>query len=215
MILAGPVVDPDEARVRIREELGKSEYDDSEGFVSWLLRTIEEWLLDLTGGIDGSSTLQGGIAVVIIIALLVVAVLVLRRTGLLRRGHTLAVPAALDAQQDLSAAELRAASRSRLDQGQVDEGAVLALRALVRDLEDRTLLDVSEGMTAHEAAERASRPFPDLRGRLLRGADAFDMAAYSHRSASGKQAEDLLRLAEFIAESTPDLAAAEGSGGRS
>ena len=42
---------------------------------------------------------------------------------------------------------------------------------------------------------------------LQRGADAFDTAAYSVRSAGEKQAEDLLRLAEYIAETTPDLTA--------
>jgi hypothetical protein len=64
-------------------------------------------------------------------------------------------------------------------------------------------------MTAHEAASRAAVSFPELRGRLQRGADAFDTAAYSHRPASAKQAEDLLRLAEYISESAPDLSDAE------
>ena len=49
------------------------------------------------------------------------------------------------------------------------------------------------------------RALPELRGRLQRGAVAFDTAAYSHRAATAKQADDLLRLAEYIAESAPDL----------
>ena len=77
----------------------------------------------------------------------------------------------------------------------------------MRDLEERTLLDVATGMTAHEAAHRAASSFPDLRGRLQRAADAFDTAAYSVRTAGPKQAEDLLRLAEYIAETAPDLTA--------
>lgn len=206
MIVAGGVpLDPDEARRRTLEELAKSEYDDSPGFVAWLLQTLEDWLVGLLGGVDGSSPLQAGLAMVIVLALVVAAVLVLRRTGLLRRGHALAVPADLDAEPVLGAEELRAAARSALDAGRVDDGTVLALRALVRDLEERTLLDVIAGMTAHEAARSAARSFPELQSRLERAADAFDTAAYSQRPATAKQGEDLLRLAEYIAEASPDL----------
>jgi hypothetical protein len=219
MIPAAPALGPDEARERILEELSKAEYDDSPGFVAWLLGTIEDWLNSLMVGIDGSSASQAVIVVLVVLALVAVVVLVLRRTGMLRRSPSLAVEAALDAEPVLSAEELRGAARTAIDAGRVDDGTVLALRALVRDLEERTLLDVATGMTAHEAAQRATASFPDLRGRLQRGADAFDTAAYSVRSAGPKQAEDLLRLAEYIAETAPDLAALEtggsGSGGSS
>jgi hypothetical protein len=207
MIPAAPALGPDEARERILEELSKAEYDDSPGFVAWLLGTIEDWLNSLMVGIDGSSASQAVIVVLVVLALVAVVVLVLRRTGMLRRSPSLAVEAALDAEPVLSAEELRGAARTAIDAGRVDDGTVLALRALVRDLEERTLLDVATGMTAHEAAQRATASFPDLRGRLQRGADAFDTAAYSVRSAGPKQAEDLLRLAEYIAETAPDLAA--------
>ena len=213
MIPAGPPpLDPDEARSRILEELAKAEYDNSPGFVDWLLGTIEQWYTDLMAGIDGSSAAQAGIAVLLLLALLVVAFLVLRRTGMIRRSHTLAVAPELDADPVLTAAELREASRSSITSGRFDDGAVLALRSLVRDLDQRTLLDVSAGLTAHEAADRAAFSYPDLRGRLQRGATAFDTAAYSPRHATEKQADDLLRLAEYIAESAPDLTAVDAGG---
>lgn len=202
-------LDPDEARARIREELAKDEYDDSPGFIQWLLGAIENWLVELVDGIDGSSAAQGGIAVAIAAALIVVAVLVLRRTGMIRRGATLSVDAALDAEPVLSAVELRRASRWAITEDRTDDATVLALRSLVRDLEDRTLLEVGAGLTSQEAALAAARPFPELRGRLLQGASAFDTAAYSHRTTRPKQAEDLLRLTEYIAESTPDLSGLE------
>lgn len=208
---APPPVDPDDARSRIREELAKSEYDDSEGFVAWLLRVIEEWLVSLADGIDGSSTAQAGVAIVLLLLLGGVAVLVLRRTGLIRRGAALSVASALDAEPVLSAGELRDSAHRAVAEGRFDDATVLALRSLVRDLEVRTLLDVTVGMTAHEAAASASRSFPDLAGRLQLGADAFDTAAYSHRAVAAKQAEDLLRLTEYIAESTPDLTALESA----
>lgn len=209
---APPAVDPDDARARIREELAKSEYDDSEGFVDWLLRVIEEWLVSLVDGIDGTSTAQAGIAIAAALLLVAVAVLVLRRTGLIRRGAALSVASALDAEPVLSAGELRESARRAISDERFDDATVLALRSLVRDLEVRTLLDVTVGMTAHEAATAASPSFPDLTGRLQLGAAAFDTAAYSHRSVAPKQAEDLLRLTEYIAESTPDLTAPDPAG---
>ncbi|GAA1288249.1 DUF4129 domain-containing protein [Brachybacterium alimentarium] len=209
-VYAGPPVpDPDEARSRVFDELSKAEYDDSPGFVQWLLGVIERWLTDLFDSVDGTSTVQVGLAIALMAVLLVVVVLVLRRTGLIRRSHTLAVAPGLDADPVLSAHDLREQARTALNAGRFDDGTVLALRALVRDLEVRTLLDVTSGMTAHEAAARAAAPYPDLRGRLLRGADAFDTAAYSHRPATAKAADDLLRLAEYIAESAPDLSTAD------
>lgn len=211
MIPAAPRLGSDEARERILEELAKDEYDDSPGFVAWLLGAIEDWLARMVDGVDGSSATQTVIAVLLALVLAAVVVLVLRRTGLLRRSPALAVDAALDAEPVLSGEELRGAARDAIDAGRTDDGTVLALRALVRDLEERTLLDVATGMTAHEAAHRAAAAFPDLRGRLQRGADAFDTAAYSVRTAGPKQAEDLLRLAEYIAETAPDLTASEPS----
>lgn len=202
---APPPLDPDEARSRTLEELSKPEYDDSPGFIAWLLGVIEDWLISVLDGIDGSSATQAGIAVLVLIALFAVVFLVLRRTGMIRRGHALAVVSELDAEPVLSGAQLRDSAREAIDAGRLDDGTVLALRALVRDLEERTLLDVSAGMTAHEAAAQSAVPFPELRGRLQRGAVAFDTAAYSHRAATAKQADDLLRLAEYIAESAPDL----------
>ena len=209
MIPAAPRLGSEEARERILEELAKDEYDDSPGFVAWLLGAIEDWLARMVDGVDGSSATQTVIAVLLALVLAAVVVLVLRRTGLLRRSPALAVDAALDAEPVLSGEELRGAARDAIDAGRTDDGTVLALRALVRDLEERTLLDVATGMTAHEAATRAALTFPDLRGRLQRGADAFDTAAYSVRSVGGKPAEDMLRLAEYIAETSPDLSALE------
>lgn len=203
--LAPPDVDPDEARRRVLEELSKSEYDDSPGFVTWLLGLLEDWLMGVLDGIDGSSAAQAGIFVLVAVLLAGVAFLVLRRTGMIRRGAELTVETALDAQEALSAAQLRDAAREAIDTGRTDDATVLAMRALVRDLDERTLLDVTDGMTAHEAAGAAATPFPDLRSRLHLGAEAFDSAAYSFRSVSAKQAEDLVRLTEYIAESSPDL----------
>lgn len=134
MILAAPPPqDPDEARARILEELAKSEYDDSPGFIQWLLGTLERWLMEVLDGIDGSSTAQAGIAVLLLLLLAAAVFLVMRRTGLIRRSHALSVAAHLDAEPVIGAAQLRRTAREASEAGRTDDAAVLALRALVRD----------------------------------------------------------------------------------
>ncbi|WP_262424076.1 hypothetical protein [Brachybacterium sp. Z12] len=44
--------------------------------------------MSVLDGIDGSSATQAGIAVLVVVALITAAFLVLRRTGMIRRGHS-------------------------------------------------------------------------------------------------------------------------------
>ncbi|WP_341855987.1 DUF4129 domain-containing protein [Brachybacterium sp. GPGPB12] len=213
MIPAAPRLGPDEARERILEELAKDEYDDSPGFVAWSLGAIEDWLAHMVDGVDGSSAAQTVIAVL-------AGAGARRGRGAGAAAHRPAAPRAPPSPSTRRSTpsrcsagrRARGAARDAIDAGRTDDGTVLAPRALVRDLEERTLLDVATGMTAHEAATRAALTFPDLRGRLQRGADAFDTAAYSVRSVGVKPAEDMPRLAEYIAETSPDLSALEQAG---
>lgn len=199
-------VDPDEARRRLLEELGKGEYSQDEGFIPWLLGVIERWLESLLEGIGGSQGAQLALGLVVVLAIAAIVVLVLRRTGMIRRSGSLAVATGLDAEPVRSAAELRHDARAAIDAGNHDDAAVLGLRALARDLHVRTLLDVTSGMTAHEVALAAAAPFPDVRTQLLRGATTFDTAAYSRHPVDAKRAEELVRLAEYVAEASPRLA---------
>lgn len=199
-------MDPDEARRRVLEELSRREYRRSEGFLAWLLGQIESWIASVLRVDSGGSGTLIAVLVALGAVVLLVAVLVLRRTGLIRRDRAVRVASSLRADPVLSGAELRDRARAAVDARRWNDAAVLGMRALVRDLEERTLLDVSEGMTAHEAAQSAARPFPDLRARLLRAAETFDAAAYSRHTVSPKQAEDLVRLAEYLSDATPQLA---------
>lgn len=196
-------MDPDEARRRILEELAKGRYQREGSFVEWLLGTLQDWLTGLVEGGSGNPVVGIAVAVAVVLLVLAIAVLVLRRTGRLRRSVPFAGDPRLDADPLLSADELRVRARRALEAERHDDAVVLAVRALVRDLHDRTLLDLTAGMTAHEAALGAAEPFPALRGRLLSTADAFDTAAYSRRPVSHRQAEAAVLLAEFLAQSTP------------
>lgn len=198
-------VDPDEARRRILEELSREEYRHGDGFVAWVLGLLEQLVDALTRSLPGDSPVPWVLLALAVAAAAVLAVLVLRRTGWLRGAARLSVPTSLDAADGARADELRVRARTALEAGRTDDAVVLALRSLVRDLDERTLLEVSVGMTAHEVAAGAARPFPDLRRRLEQAASAFDTAAYSRRSASPKQAQDAVLLVEYVAQSRPQL----------
>lgn len=207
MIPAEPV-GPDEARRRILEELSRSEYHRGPGLIDRVVGAVSRWLDSWTS--LGGATPGGTVAlVVLLLAVVVLIVVVARRASPLRRRAVLAAPVPVTAGADVPASDLRRAAAVARDAGRTDEAVIAALRALVRDLADRTLLTVTDGMTAHEAALGAARAFPDLRGGLLRTADAFDTAAYSRRAASAKQAAEAVSLAEYVAQASPDRSVLE------
>ena len=209
-VLAGPLptggvdLPPDDARGRIRRELLKPEYDDSPGFVQWVLGAIERWLTTMLDGISGSSPAHWVVAVIVGLALLTAAVLVLRRSGMLRRSAELSVASDLDA-DPVQTAQLRRRASDAASGERWDDAVVLAMRALVRDLDERTLVDVVAGMTAHEAAAAAREYFPELSSPLQKIADDFDTAAYSRSSVGAKSARDAVKLAEYLAQTSPTL----------
>ena len=152
-----------------------------------------------------SSDPVGLIATLVVVAALVIAaVLLLRRFGLIRRGSARSEAPALLDDPSVPPRVLRDRARDALESGDHDLAAVLALRALVRDLSERTLLDASAGLTAREAAERASESFAQMAPSLSRVAAAFDTAAYSRRHVSAARAREAVQLADFIAQTRPD-----------
>jgi len=202
-------VDPDEARRRILEELSREEYRTGDGFVAWLLNLFDSLVARLTADLPEATPAHWALLVLAAGVLALLVTLVLRRTGWLRRSGALSVSTALDAAETADAAELRVRARTALDAGRHDDAVVLALRSLVRDLDERTLIEVSAGMTAREVAAGAARPFPDLHRRLEHAAAAFDTAAYSRRPVGAKPAQDAVRLVEYVAQTRPDLAEVE------
>ncbi|HCA84735.1 MAG TPA: hypothetical protein DEQ61_04090, partial [Streptomyces sp.] len=71
------------------------------------------------------------------------------------------------------------------------------MRALVRSLEERALLDPRPGRTADEAAAEAGRPLPAHADRLRAAARDFDDVVYGGRHAT---AETYARLRELDVE---------------
>jgi hypothetical protein len=86
------------------------------------------------------------------------------------------------------------------------------MRAVVRALEERALLDIRPGRTADEAATEAGRALPAHRDRLRAAARDFDDVAYGGRSGSGPSYRRLAELDHALERSKPHLAGSATGG---
>ncbi|MGW3955277.1 DUF4129 domain-containing protein [Streptomyces sp. NPDC004752] len=189
-----PVTVPrDPAREAARRELAKRMYHENDpsplqramnAFWDWLGRVLD----------TAASATPGGILGLVVVVLAVVAVLAALwwRLGTPRRSPV-SVPALFD-DRPRSAAEHRAAAEAHAAQGHWNQAVQERMRAIVRALEERALLDVRPGRTADEAASEAGRALPAHTDRLRAAAREFDDVTYGGRRA-GRQAYD--RLAEL------------------
>lgn len=189
-----PVTLPrDPAREAARRELSKRMYHENDP--SWFQRALDtfwEWVGKL---FDAASTATpGGTLGLVVVITAVIAVLgaLWWRLGTPRREPTSA-PALFD-DRPRSAAEHRAAAEAHAAQGHWNQAVQERMRALVRALEERALLDLRPGRTADEAAAEAGRALPAHTDRLRTAARAFDDVTYGGRAATERS---YLRLAEL------------------
>ncbi|MEU8027289.1 DUF4129 domain-containing protein [Streptomyces sp. NPDC049099] len=189
-----PVTIPrDPARDAARRELSKRMYHENDpGLFQRALNAFWHWLDRLLN--SAASATPGGTVGLIVVVLFVVAVLAALwwRLGTPRRQPGSA--AVLFDDRPRSAAEHRAASEAHAAQGHWNQAVQERMRAIVRSLEERTLLDARPGRTADEAAHEAGRTLPAHTDRLRAAAREFDDVTYGGRTA-GEQS--YLRIAEL------------------
>ena len=87
-------------------------------------------------------------------------------------------PPVVDADDDRTAAQLRADADAAAARGDWRSAVIDRFRAVVRSLEERVVLDVRPGRTADEAAAVAGLRFPAEADALRRGARLFDDVCY-------------------------------------
>jgi len=191
----------DEAQRLARLELANPQYQhDDESLVSKAIR----WVLDKVGELMnriGSSSPQfwfGVIGVVIIVVLIVVAVR--RRTGPMRRAGRGTATFELG---DRSATEHRAEAERLAASGAWAEAVRERLRAIVRDLEERGLVDARPGRTADEIARDAGATLPSVAAPLRDGARYFDDVWYGGRPADAEGYRRLVALDDAVAAARP------------
>lgn len=85
------------------------------------------------------------------------------------------------------------------------------MRAVVRSLEERALLDVRPGRTADEAAAEAGRSLPSHTDRLHAAARDFDDVTYGGRTATQQAYQRIAELDRALESTKPQLASSAPS----
>lgn len=201
-----PVTTPREAaREAARRELSKRMYHENDpGLVQRALNAFWDWVDRLFGA--ASAATPGGTLGLVVIVLAVAAVVAALWWRLGTPHRTPASSAALFDDRPRSAAEHRAAAEAHAAQGHWNQAVQERMRAIVRSLEERALLDPRPGRTADEAAAEASRSLPAHTDRLRASARDFDDITYGGRSGDTRPYQRLTELDRDLERTRPVLA---------
>ncbi|MFF4051971.1 DUF4129 domain-containing protein [Streptomyces chartreusis] len=200
----------DPAREAARRELSKGMYHENDP--SWFQRALDsfwDWVEDLFN--SASTVTPGGPLGLVVVILVVVAVIgaLWWRLGTPRRQPTSS--AALFDDRPRSAAEHRAAAEAHAAQGHWNQAVQERMRAIVRSLEERALLDVRPGRTADEAAAEAGLSLPAHTDRLRAAARDFDDVTYGGRTATQQAYQRIAELDRDLESTKPQLASSAPS----
>ncbi len=202
---AVPVVpDADTARRWAREELAEPAYHQGKS----LLERIMDWVMELIGRIFGegqaSSIDPRMIGIALLGVIVVVGLIALWVAGPVRRSRRSAADRLVfDTEDDRTAVEMRIASAAAADRGDWHAAVLDRFRALVRGLEERTLLEERAGRTAHEVAVDAGVVLPALRDELAAASALFDEVCYGEAVGSEAEYRSLASLDESAQASRP------------
>lgn len=204
--------DAETARRWALDELARPEYHTQPSLLSRLLTWLQEQLgsvptLGLPSGVSLLLTIAVAAAVALGILWFVGPVRRSRRTD--RTGR-----AVLAADDTRTAAELRASADAAAAAGDWHLAVLERFRAVVRGLEERTVLDERPGRTAHEAVVAAARRLPDLGDALRAAGDLFDDVAYGDVVADAdddRRLRDLDDRARTTRPTEPARAAADST----
>jgi hypothetical protein len=199
--------DAQEARRLLLEELADPRYRAAEpNWFDRLVQAVRDWFTSLTLPGDGAGVpLAALIGVLVLVVLVVVALVIAGRPRLRQRSR---VTGAVLADDDgRSAAELRALAEAAAARGDWDEALVERFRALVRALDERTILTVSPGTTAHGFSRRAAAVFPASADALRRSAEAFDRVRYLGQPCGREDCERVAELDRALAAAPVPLEA--------
>jgi hypothetical protein len=174
---------------------------------SWFQRALNafwNWV-DKLFNAASSATPGGALGLVVVIAAIVLVVGALWwRLGTPSRGP--ASSAALFDDRPRSAADHRSAAEAHAAQGHWNQAVQERMRAIVRSLEERALLDIRPGRTADEAAAEAGRALPSHTDRLRSAARGFDDVTYGGRAATEQSYHRIAELDRDLERTKPVLA---------
>ncbi|HEX5331007.1 MAG TPA: DUF4129 domain-containing protein [Cellulomonas sp.] len=194
----------DEARSWLEDELLDPAYHSSRS----LLQRFLDWLQQQFEGTPRFGAPSLVVAAVVVGVLLVVAVLAFWVAGPVRRSRRVRTVGALRAGDDRRTADqLRSAADQAAAQGQWSLAVAERFRAIVRDLEQRTVLDDRPGRTADEAVDAAAARLPELGADLRRAARRFDDVVYGDEPADASDDTWLRGLDQAVASARVSVVA--------
>ncbi|MFD6419514.1 DUF4129 domain-containing protein [Streptomyces sp. NPDC060194] len=200
------------AREAAERELSDPRYREHEpGLLRRALDAFWDWVDSLFS--TAASVTPGGAVGLLVLAVVVIALAVALR---LRLGSPRRAPrpeAALFADGPRSSADHRSAAERHAAAGHWTEACQERMRALVRALEERALLDPRPGRTADEAATDAGHVLPAHRTALSAAARTFDDLTYGGRTGDEGTYHRLSRLDTDLATAKPDLTRTPAGGG--
>lgn len=198
-------IDRDAAYEAAQNELAKAIYPKASP-IERLFELIDEWFYRL---ILKGSTFPGGwftisVLLILLIAAVVVAIRIARRTMRTNRGADYPLFGA----GELSAAQHRETAESYAAKGDWAAAIRHRLRAIARQLEEDAVLNPVPGRTANELARDAGQQFAELTPQLIAAANAFNDVTYGERL--GTEAgyrmvaalDDQLQARQFTAATT-------------
>lgn len=163
---------------------------------------------------SASNAAPGGVLGLVVIALVVLALVgaLWWRLGTPRR--QVITSDSLFGDRARSAAEHRTTAEDHARAGRWNEAVQERMRAIVRSLEERTLLEPRPGRTADEAAAEAARPLPAHADELRAAARTFDDVTYGGRTADQRAYQRLKNVDTALERARPDLSdATRGAAG--
>lgn len=214
---AEPPLTPDvpEAQDWLSNELAKPEY--AAATPNLFDRLVNQFLLWLgrlfSGNIDGPGDWVP-VLLLLLVAAAVIAVVLIWGRPRLNRARTASVQALFGERDTRSAAEIRAAAARAAGAGDYNLAVLEGYRALCRDLDERTIIALDPGSTAHQAAMAAGHAFPEYGGVLTQTANDFDAVRYLSVPASAEQWERIRSTDNTLRTQRPVLAGV-GEGMRS
>jgi hypothetical protein len=187
----------DEAREAAQRELAKHRYRAAEP--PWYVRLIR-WLLQELDKLVGraSDTVPGGGWGLLLLALLVVALVAVLLVRLRPTARRTTGDLLFGLGQELTADQHRELAERAAARGQFAEAVRERLRAVVRELEARGVVEPRPGRTADEVALEAGRVLPALATALRDGARLFDEVWYGGRPADASSYAALVALDERV-----------------
>ncbi|MGH8953610.1 MAG: DUF4129 domain-containing protein [Microbacterium sp.] len=204
------VPDGDEARQWAEQELSDPRYADAKPtWFDLVARDIGRFLAELFSSDNGASVGPSALIVVsvIVFGALVAALIIWGRP---RRSQAIRRPGAglLGAEDDRSAAQLRADADRAARAADWDEATVLRFRALARGLLERDLIEPSPGATAQAIAREVSVVFPAETTPVRQAAVFFDDVRYLRHPATADRYAELAATDDRLSALRPEAVTA-------